>query len=317
MGSIQRKSLRLLAKMAVSIGLLTFLVRQVSWDRAASRLNDIALGHAVLALIPLIAITLLVAYRWHVIASALARPVRFLESWSVCMIGTALDQVLVMMSGDAYRIYWLKKGAPSFSKAVAGVLLDRLTGVLGIAVLVIAFLPRFAANDSARHLLWLPAAFSTAIVLGLIALMILDRIHIPVFSNAWLARVALLSVSARKLFLTASLAIPALSAAVLAHMSVATCVAVLASALGVELRLAAAMTVVPTVMLIALLPVSIGGWGVRESAMVVGLGIFGVDSVDALLISVMYGLGAATIGASGGILWLFGLPRERAALEKA
>ncbi len=39
---------------------------------------------------------------------------------------------------------------------------------------------------------------------------------------------------------------------------------------------------VPPVMLITMLPISIAGWGVRESALVAGFGLVGIGAGDAL-----------------------------------
>jgi uncharacterized membrane protein YbhN (UPF0104 family) len=278
-------------------------------------LNDIAVLNVLLALLPLAAVTLCVGFRWCVIASAVARPIHLVEAWIVSIIGAALDQVLVTMSGDAYRMWWLNKRTPSLTRAVAGVLLDRAAGVLGIALLVLAFLPRFMRLDTARGLIWMPAALAATVLCGFVALLVIDRMPFNFFRNRWFAGLGILSSSARKVFLSPSSAIPAIAAAVMVHVGVSACIASLAWALGVGLGLAAALTVVPTVMLISLLPISIGGWGVREGAMVIALGLVGVESSDALLISVMYGLGTAAIGVSGGVLWLLGLPAEPARAE--
>jgi hypothetical protein len=48
--------------------------------------------------------------------------------------------------------------------------------------------------------------------------------------------------------------------------------------------------VVPPVTFIQLLPVSLAGWGVREAALVVALGSFGLAAEAALAISILVGL---------------------------
>jgi len=62
--------------------------------------------------------------------------------------------------------------------------------------------------------------------------------------------------------------------------------------------------VVPPVAFIQLLPVSLAGWGVREMALVVALGSFGVPAEAALAISVMMGFCLILIGLPGGLIWL-------------
>jgi len=64
--------------------------------------------------------------------------------------------------------------------------------------------------------------------------------------------------------------------------------------------------VVPPVTLIQLLPVSLAGWGVRETALVVALGAFGVPAEAALATSILLGLCMILAGLPGGLIWLVG-----------
>ena len=48
-------------------------------------------------------------------------------------------------------------------------------------------------------------------------------------------------------------------------------------------------SIVPAVMLVSMAPISFAGWGVREGAMIVGLGLAGIAAADALAVSVPSG----------------------------
>jgi uncharacterized membrane protein YbhN (UPF0104 family) len=82
----------------------------------------------------------------------------------------------------------------------------------------------------------------------------------------------------------------------------------LGQSLGLPITLQQWFIVAPTVLLVSMLPISIGGWGVRESAMVVALHGFGISAGDALLPSVLFGLCAVAATLPGGILWVI-IPR--------
>lgn len=61
-----------------------------------------------------------------------------------------------------------------------------------------------------------------------------------------------------------------------------------------------------------MIPISIAGWGVREGAMVVGLGLVGVSSSTALSVSLLFGGVLVVVGLLGGLIWegrRFTLPR--------
>jgi hypothetical protein len=57
-------------------------------------------------------------------------------------------------------------------------------------------------------------------------------------------------------------------------------------------------------MLISMIPISIGGWGIRESAMMVAFGYAGIESSQALTVSVLLGVGTLAVGMVGGVIWL-------------
>ena len=65
----------------------------------------------------------------------------------------------------------------------------------------------------------------------------------------------------------------------------------------------------PPIMLITTLPLSIGGWGIRENAIILGFGLIGIASDAALALSVLLGLIALVTALPGGLVWL--LSRER------
>jgi hypothetical protein len=58
------------------------------------------------------------------------------------------------------------------------------------------------------------------------------------------------------------------------------------------------------VLLIASVPLSIAGWGVRESAMVLAFSYAGLAESDDLLVSILFGAAILAVGAIGGIVWL-------------
>jgi hypothetical protein len=69
---------------------------------------------------------------------------------------------------------------------------------------------------------------------------------------------------------------------------------------------AQALILVLPVLLIATIPVSIAGWGVRESAMVLAFSYAGLAASDGLIVSILFGAANLIVGALGGIVWIAG-----------
>ncbi|MEO8104701.1 MAG: lysylphosphatidylglycerol synthase domain-containing protein, partial [Betaproteobacteria bacterium] len=61
---------------------------------------------------------------------------------------------------------------------------------------------------------------------------------------------------------------------------------------------------IPPVLLIATVPVSIAGWGVREGSMIVAFAYTGLAQSDGLIVSVLFGLATFAIGIIGGLIWI-------------
>ncbi len=78
--------------------------------------------------------------------------------------------------------------------------------------------------------------------------------------------------------------------------------------LGLGPSLADCMILTPLVVLAAMLPVSVGGWGVRESAAILLFGFAGLSRPEALALSVVFGLCTVVVTLPGSVLWFV---RER------
>ena len=65
-----------------------------------------------------------------------------------------------------------------------------------------------------------------------------------------------------------------------------------------------ALFLILPVMLIATIPISIAGWGVRESAMVLAFSYAGLAESDGLIVSILFGVVNLAVGAIGGVVWV-------------
>jgi glycosyltransferase 2 family protein len=63
----------------------------------------------------------------------------------------------------------------------------------------------------------------------------------------------------------------------------------LADAYGLGIPLSTTLIVFPAALLMSILPISFGGWGVREASVVYGLSLYGIPEHDALLASLLFG----------------------------
>jgi hypothetical protein len=78
----------------------------------------------------------------------------------------------------------------------------------------------------------------------------------------------------------------------------------LALGLSIDVTLWQCLLLTPPVLFLSMLPVSVSGWGVREGAMIVALGLVGVSSARSVALSVSFGLSLIAISLPGALLWL-------------
>jgi uncharacterized membrane protein YbhN (UPF0104 family) len=64
------------------------------------------------------------------------------------------------------------------------------------------------------------------------------------------------------------------------------------------------LIIIPLILLITHIPISIGGWGVREGLMIFFLSGYGVSNESAIAISILAGLIQALVSLMGGIIWM-------------
>jgi len=118
---------------------------------------------------------------------------------------------------------------------------------------------------------------------------------------AVIARYVFTSTSSRVIILAYSLLIHVIS------VSAAWC---LAQAIAAPLEWTQALLLVLPVLLISTIPLSIAGWGTRESAMVLAFGYAGLLESNGLVVSMLFGIAAFAAGLVGGLVWILDRGRQ-------
>jgi uncharacterized membrane protein YbhN (UPF0104 family) len=93
-------------------------------------------------------------------------------------------------------------------------------------------------------------------------------------------------------------------ASIAVHLISILALYIIAQALDVPLGFRAALAIGPALLLAHVAPVSIGGWGVREAAAIVLLGLIDIDEASAVLISVTLGILITLATLPGAVFWL-------------
>lgn len=210
------------------------------------------------------------------------------------------------VAGDVVRIIRAQRSGLTLTQSVTSIFLDRVVGLTTIAFLtpvLFLFAPDALAHE---HLSWAVWSLGFVFAAGLVATYFVGPVLKKLFGDH---RIIRLFVSISQAFQMLVHSLPLSSFAVLAsivgYALAALALAVIASATSVPIEFSAALLAICLMTLATFIPISVGGWGVREGAAVMALGLFSVLPGDALAISILYGLVATAVGGIGGIVWMF------------
>lgn len=301
---------RLALRAAVSAGLVAFFATHIDLgpiQAALARTDGGGLALAVLVVLVLVAAAS--ALRWLAVCRALDLAMDIRRSLELVYIGWFFNQLLPSgVGGDVVRAVRTRALGIDWSRAVHCVLLDRLLALAAMVLIVAAgwqFIPSLHADAPARHGV---LVLLGAVVFAFSLLLVADKLPLPA-SNRLLAAVVGIAASTRAVLLT-RFAAPALLASVVTHLVTALAAWLIARALGLQVTLAATCVLIPLVLFVMMLPISIGGWGVREGAMIAAFGYVGVEPASAFAMSVLFGLSFVAASLPGALLWLRDPVRE-------
>jgi len=244
------------------------------------------------------------AERWRLVAVALSAPqyrMWFYLFWQG--LSMLCSMVLPSIIGaDLVRTYALSGRTP-IGMVVRIVLIDRALGLLALATLVIVSVLVLPGFFSAQPLLLLSVAIA---VCGPATYLALTRL-VPRLRGTQrlvlaarelgldLRRTVEGKGSARVILISLSL-----------HLLSVFAFLALGNAIGMpEVDFVHYLAIVSCALLVTIIPISIGGWGIRESALVIGFGLVSVEPERAFTLSATFGL---LVMLSSAVVALLGTP---------
>jgi glycosyltransferase 2 family protein len=303
---------RLLLRIAAGAALLVLVVWYADPETLWSKLSRADPRFVTLAVLVSIAANLLSALRWAVIARGLGMSAPSRKLIAMYARGVTTNMLLpgATLSGDLLRSVQLSRLGNPFMVSALSVLLDRFSGLW-----VLCLLSLLAA---AGVVLWSPAGHGARLAKDQMSvyLLVLAGIAAAPFIPlpferlecshvAWIAALASRWERFRSRLRQAR---PALLASVWQSVGVqfmsACALWSCALALGVPVSYPLMLAAAAPIFIMAALPIGVAGFGTRELAAVVVLGLAGVPSDLAAATSLLYGLAAVVQGILAAPLFL-------------
>lgn len=244
------------------------------------------------------------AYRWHLILKTVGEDYSAQPIILIFMIASVANSLLLTsIAGLSSRVILLKKLGTSVKNAIYSLGFEKFYTSVTLMISLLAGVAVLAINETAMPLH--SFQYSIYFCTGALALLVLGLF---IFLNFQTGKVEELRemvhqviVHPRYFFIFVLLSV------VIVGLGFAS-IAIIANGLEVDVSLVALVAVQPGIAIMTSIPLFMGGWGIREASMVLGLGLLGVTAGDALAISLTYGLlGILATFSAAGISLLLGI----------
>lgn len=281
-GSKAGKMLKLLIKIAVSVLCLWYVSRKIDFPAAGTALKEAAHGWLLLALFAFILSKIFSSIRLNLYFSDIGLRLSEINNLRLYWLGMFYNLFLPgSISGDAYKVILLSKRYQlPYKKTSAAVLLDRLSGLLGLGLILMIY-----AGLVLRPL-WMAFIVAAGALVAVAVLYFIIWKWLPDFKGSFL---------------------PTLLWGIVVQGMQVICVYFILKALHLQENQQAYVFLFLVSSMVAVLPLTIGGLGIREVVFLEGAAYLNLAAEQAVLISLIFYL-ITLFTSSWGLIYIFREP---------
>ena len=306
-----RKWPKLLLRIAVSATLLALLLHREGGQKVLENLSRLSPWFVLFAWVFYAGCQWLSAWRWHLLLLPKQIDVPISKLFRFYMVGMFLNNFMPgAVGGDVVKAYYLYRWIKHGNYAVISVFLERFTGLIGLTIISVVTLLFGYSYIASPIILYIVAATSALLVAIVVVLWCEPISDFAIRSFRWLLPAAFV----RRLHeLYAALAgyrrhggtlLTTIAISVVIQLLFAVYYALASQALGIPIDIIYFMLFLPPVTLLTMIPISLGGLGVREGVMIFLFSRVGVSAADILAISLSVHVLNTLLSVWGGLLLL-------------
>jgi len=305
----KRKWIGTIIRVLLTILLFAVLFRSVSWSLLVKSFVQTKHGMLLVSMIVGFCGIVLSAYQWRSLLNAERITGDLADLINLYIVGVAFSHFLPTgMGGDAVKALYVGRESGNSAGSTSAVLLCRIIGFFGMLLISLPTLLIWHERlDTKLVLLFILLAF---LVAGMIVGALLAVIWLPRFVRGRWSKHHLLSsvinvgnALSKTMKQPRTLLIAYLYGVVFWLVAVLNCYCY-AVALQLDVPLYFYFFVVPLISLISFLPISINGFGLRETAFVYAFSTVHVASAPALLLALLMDMQALCLAVVGGSIYL-------------
>lgn len=298
----KNRMLKILIKSTITFVILIYIISITDINKLIHLFNIFKFVDFLIPLLLIFIQVLLTAERWRQVSIILGHRFTINFAIRIQLVGLFFNQILPStIGGDAYRIWQIKSKIGGFQDAINSIIGDRVVAFFSLLILI------------SINILLLNFAISYYLIIYLIMLMFV--IFIFKFkkyrfkSYQYLESINFFQPLTRFIYSIDSLFISRkfillVIISFIIHIMSSLIFFDISNSLNLDISINIFLIITPLILIITHLPISIGGWGVREGSMIFFLSRVGVHDESALAISIFTGLIQMLAGFFGGIIWI-------------
>lgn len=247
--------------------------------------------------------TVMSGFRWKLILKNMSNNISVGWASINIIIGMFFNLFLPSsFGGDIYRIYHSKKNGINLSIASLSIVSDRFFGLLTLIILSSLSIPIIFINPYMQKFL-MPILIILSFFVMTVSLFFFF-LYLP-NSNIFFFKISKISRNIIDSINLKNFKFKILMISIVLHIFNILCFYIASFAVNFHLNIFTWFIIIPPIILISSIPISIGGWGVREGLLILALVELGANQIEATKISIIYGISLVLVGIIGGIFWVF------------
>ncbi len=287
------------------LGFFALVFTQIDMSEAWTRFQNLSWPFVAFALLFYTGCQVLICLRWRVVLLSTGHAVPMSSLLSSYFAGTFLNIFLPgALGGDVYRVYRVAQKIKDPEVALVSVFIERFTGLAALSALALVGLPP-AFKLIGRWDVILLFTACVGMLVGGVMLIVSPRLLM--WAEPWLeklrlgklaARFARIQILLRKFAQHRQALVTSMGLSLLLQLSIVYYHYLIAHQLEIPISYLELLVFIPIVVVVTLLPISLGGLGLKEGLWVYLFSRIGLTVEQALVLSL-------TITA---LSWLLSLP---------
>lgn len=284
-----------LLKLIFSFTILFLVFKNIDVNILLFHFHDVSYGTLFFSITFFYLHLLIQFYRWYLILFSLGENVKKFFIFRVISISFLFGQILPSGIGtDGTKLFLLKKNGFSLKNTILSIFIDRIIQLIVLISIIIVSYKFYVTEIKIVY-----PYFLLALILILFFLILSLTIFRDILRNFFIksSLYSVLSTSKKNLIIFLSYKKNVLIISLLyliSHLLIVTPIYLLISDMGIDISFLLLFIYIPLVLLLSQIPISVGGWGLRELSMIGVLSFVGVPKEIAFATSIIFGFALLT-----------------------